>query len=241
MPPRLPLPAYDGSVGLLPASDVDTAFLLERYGITKPTLFKRRDALVANRWVNPSKLANRVYYSPSDVHVMDNVHYWSKGGYNLTEIVAHLRQQDRAYKQGELGTDDDNAFEPLPQDPIDVKADNATTDLVVRGLQTSAKDLQLLGDEFVEKFAKRVGEVVKQALPHDPLKGHDFLSKAADKGYQVTGKMVAEALGYKPASLSRWEKRTEKFGFIVVRIGPGLYKIEHGSGTTATEGKQEAA
>jgi DNA-binding transcriptional MerR regulator len=235
VPPRLPLPAYDGSVGLLPASDVDTAFLLERYGITKPTLFKRRDALVENGWVNPSKLANRVYYSPSDVHVMDNVHYWSKGGYNLTEIVAHLRQQDRAYKQGELGTDDDNAFEPLPQDPIDVKADNATTDLVVRGLQTSAKDLQLLGDEFVEKFAKRVGEVVKQALPHDPLKGHDFLSKAADKGYQVTGKMVAEALGYKPASLSRWEKRTEKFGFIVVRIGAGLYKIEHGAGVTGAE------
>jgi len=42
------------------------------------------------------------------------------------------------------------------------------------------------------RLAKRVGEVVKQALPHDPLKGHDFLSKAADKGYQVTGKMVAD-------------------------------------------------
>ena len=233
MSPRLPLPAYDGNIGPLPANDVDTAYLLERYGITKPTLFKRRDALVENKWVNPSKLANRVYYSASDVHVLDCVHYWSKGGYNLTEIVAHLRQQDRAYKGGEIGEGDDNAFEPLPLDPIDVKAENATTDLVVRGLQTSAKDLQLLGDEFVEKFAKRVGEVVKQALPHDSLKGHDFLSKAADKGYQVTGKMVAEALGYKPASLSRWEKRTEKFGFIVVRIGPGLYKIEHGANQEA--------
>lgn len=226
MAPYRPLPAYDGSVGPLPATDVDATFLLARYGITKPTLFKRRDALVENGWVTLERVGQRVYYSAQDVHLLDCVHYWATRSYNLTEVVNHLRHQESAYKDGGSTREDENAFEPLPLEPIDVKAENSTTELVVRGLQTSAKDLQLLGDEMIEKLAKRVGEAVKQAIPRDVLAAHDFLSKAADKGYLLTGKILAEGLVMKSASISGWDDRTEKHGFLVVRVAKGQYRVE---------------
>jgi hypothetical protein len=229
-----PLPAYDGSVGELPATDVDNNYLLARYGITKPTLFKRRDALVENGWVTPTRVAQRVYYSAQDVHLLDCVHYWATKAYNLTEVIHHLRQQESAYKNGGAALeDDDNAFEPLSSKPIDIRAENSTTDLVVKGLQTSAKDLQLLGEEFVERFAQKVGEAVKQAVPRDVLAGHDFLSRAAEKRYLLTGKILAEGLGLKSASVSGWEDRTEKHGFLVVRVAKGQYRVEHLEGVEA--------
>jgi len=222
-----PLPAYDGSVGELPATDVNNNFLLNRYGITKPTLFKRRDALVDNGWVTPTRVGQRVYYSAQDVHLLDCVHYWATKAYNLTEVIHHLRQQESAYKNGGEGLDDEeNAFEPLPSKPIDVAAENSTSDLVVKGLQTSAKDLQLLGEEFVEKFAQRVGEAVRQAVPRDGLAAHDFLSKAADKKYLLTGKILAEGLGMKSASVSGWDDRMEKHGFLIVRVSKGQYRVK---------------
>jgi hypothetical protein len=217
--PYRPLPAYDGSVGPIPLNDVDTNFLLARYGITKPTLFKRRDALVEGGWVKPTRLANRVYYSGKDVHLLDSVHYWATRAYNLTEIIHHLKQQE-----GGGAEQDENAFEPLLQ--VDVEAVNTTNDLVVSGLKTSARELQVLGDEFVEKFAKRVGEVISQTVPRDALAAHDFLSKAADKKYQLTGKILAEGMGVKNATVSGWSDREEKLGFVIIRVGKGQWKVE---------------
>lgn len=127
------LPAYDGSVGPLPATDADNNFLLQGQGVTKPTLFKRRDALVENGWVNPTRVGQRPYYSSQEIHLLDCVQYWATRSYNLTEILAHLQQQVKAYQAGGGGSDEDNAVEPLPMEPITVRAENTTTDLVVKG------------------------------------------------------------------------------------------------------------
>ena len=218
-----PLPAYDGSIGPLPATDVTNDDLLKRYGITKPTLFKRRDALVENGWVKPQKIGTRVYYSAQDVHLLDCCNYWSKNAYTIPEIVAHLRNENRKFVEDEGETD----WVPVGKDEetIEVSAENSTTDLVVRGLQTSAKDLQMLGDEFVEKFAKRVGEAVKQAVPRDVLAAHDFLSKAADRNYLLTGKILAEGLGYRSSTIHGWDDEVDKFGFRIKRIGKGQWRV----------------
>ena len=225
-----PLPAYDGSVGPLPATDVDNNYLLARYGITKPTLFKRRDALVENKWVTPTKVGQRVYYSSQDVHLMDCVDYWTTNGYNLAEIVVHLRQVVKSYKENP--TDEDNAFDPGPVEPVTVAASNATTDLIVKGLQTSPKDLEALGekllDRLVEKaeimFEKKLKEQ-QRLLPRDTLSGHDFLEKAAEKGYMLTGKILADGLGLKNQTISGWSDRTEKFGFVICRVGKGQWQV----------------
>ena len=109
---------------------------------------------------------------------------------------------------------------------VTVRAENRTTDLVVKGLQTSAKDLQILGEVFVEKFAQRVGEAVKQAVPRDVLVAHDFLSKAAYKKCLLTGKILAEGMGLKSSTINGWGDRTDKFDFVVVRVGKGQWWVE---------------
>ena len=231
-----PLPAYDGSYGPLPANDVGNDDLLSRYGITKPTLFKRRDALVDNGWVNPTKVGPRLYYSPQDVHLLDCCSYWVSKGYSVPEVVAHMKNQEKAYKASERDKRKDpynegweaaeNAFTNADAvGALDVQADNTTTDLVVKGLQTSAKDLQLLGEEFVTKFAKTVGEAVRQAIPRDALAGYDFLAKAAEKGYVLTSKVMAEGTGLKVSTVHGWSNQEDRFGFRITRLGRGNYKV----------------
>jgi len=233
-----PLPAYEGSVGPLPATEVDNNYLLARYSITKPTLFKRRDALVDNGWVTPTRVGQRVYYSSQDVHLMDCVDYWTTNGYNLTEIVVHLKHQVKAYKEDP--TDEENAFEQVPVEPITVSASNTTTDLVVKGLQTSAKDLEALGEKMLDRLVEKAGMMFEKKLkehqrllPRDTLSGHDFLEKAAAKGYMLTGKILADGLGLKNQTVSGWGDRTEKFGFVICRVGKGQWKVEKGKETIA--------
>ena len=231
------MPPYEGSVGPLPATDVDNNYLLARYGITKPTLFKRRDALVENGWVVPQRVGSRVYYVAKDVHLLDSVHYWASNNYSIPEIVQHLRNQEYAYKRGQFDEEDGNAFER--NQTIEVSAENTTTDLVVKGIQTTAKDLQLLGEEFVEKFAQRVGEVVKEAVPRDVLAAHDFLAKAADKKYLLTGAILAQGLGFRNTTISSWGDRTERLGFVIVRAGRGTWRVERMEGEEETKKEGE--
>ena len=229
-----PLPAYDGSYGPLPANDATNDDLMKRYGVTKPTLFKRRDALVENGWVNPTKVGPRLYYSPQDVHLLDNCSYWVSKGYSVPEVVAHMKNQERAYKTSERNSVEhregwdsyDNAFTNADAvGAVDVEADNITTDLVVKGLQTSAKDLQLLGEEFVAKFAKTVGDAVKQAIPRDALAAYDFLAKAAEKGYVLTSKVMSEGTGLKISTIHNWSNQEDRLGFRITRLGRGNYKV----------------
>jgi len=225
-----PLPAYEGSIGPLPATEVDNNYLLARYSITKPTLFKRRDALVENKWVTPTRVGQRVYYSSQDVHLLDSVDYWTTNGYNLAEIVVHLKQVVKSYKENP--TDEDNAFEPGPVEQVTVTARNTTTDLIVKNIQTSPEGLEALSEKLLNQFFERQETLLdkklkeyQRSLPRDTLSGHDFLEKAAAKGYLLTGKILADGLGLKNQTISGWGDRTEKFGFVVCRVGKGQWQV----------------
>jgi hypothetical protein len=229
-----PLPPYDDCYGPLPANDVTNDDLLKRYGVTKPTLFKRRDALVDNKWIAPFKVGPRLYYSPLDVRLLDWCSYWLSKGYTLPEVVAHLKTQAKEYKGDQRGASKDaievdvaeNAFANANAvGAVDVIAENTTTDLVVKGLQTSAQDLQALGEEFLNKVAKTIGEAVKQAIPQDNLSAYDFLAKAADKGYVLTSKVMAAGTGYAVATVHGWGSEEDRYGFRISRLGRGNYKV----------------
>lgn len=66
---------------------------------------------------------------------------------------------------------------------------------------------------------------MKQAVPRNVLAAHDFLSKAPDKKYLLTGRILAEGLGLKNATISGWGDRTEKFGFVIFRVGKGQWRV----------------
>lgn len=207
------LPPYEGAYNPLPTDDSSTEALLKRYRLSKPTFFKRRDALAERGWVKPARVGNRVWYSVRDVFVFDQVAWWQDSGYSLQEVVEHLAQTAEAFDV-ELG------------DTVTVEAESSATELVVKGLNTSAAELSKLGDDFVEKLAKRVGEAVEKAVPRDVLAAHDFLKKAADNNYQLSGRLLAEGLNLKNSTVSGWPDEREVHGFRCSRTGKGQWRVD---------------
>lgn len=216
------LPHYVGAYDPLPEGDSSTEELLKRYRLSKPTFFKRRDAVVENGWVKPTKVGQRVWYTPRCVFVLDQVAWWCDSGYALSEVVEHLQRTAAEFADAQ------------PEHPenydtsttVEVPAETVTTDLVVKGLSTSADDLARLGDDFVEKLAKSVGKAVEKAVPRDVLHVHDFLKKAADNNYKVSGKLLAEGLQLKNSTVSAWPDTREVNGFLCTRVGKGQWKVE---------------
>lgn len=222
------LPAYDRSWGPLPATDVTNDDLLKRYSCTKPTLFKRRDPLVDRGWVKPFKVGPRLYYANEDVMLLDQVSFWASKGYTMPEIVLHLSHE---FKRNGGVDGEVNAFlQPLdvgiPEDAIDVESEGAVTELVVRGLQTSATELEVLGDKVLERLIKGIGQELRKALPQDHLAAHDFLAKAADKDYLLTGKILGEGIGMKAATVANWDNEVEKYGFRIFRVAKGHWRVQ---------------
>ena len=167
-----------------------------------------------------TKVATRVIYKPEAVLLFDQVAWWLKNGYSLGEVVTHLERTVKGFYEGE--------FEPL-HPTLEVTAETTTTDLVVKGLKTGASDLKLLGEELVERLAKKVGEAVSEALPENYLVVYDFLRKASDNEYLLTGKVLSKGLGYSVATVGRWGATKVVFGFLCVRVGrqrQGLWKVE---------------
>ena len=230
MSPFRPLPTYDGSAGPLPATDVDNNYLLARYAITKPTLFKRRDALVENGWVVPGRLGSRVYYSAQDVHLLDCLHYWAKSGHSITEVVNHLKQQEGAYQGGGVDWQAKSKALELPREQaVETAAEKVNGRPVAMGLQTSSKDLLQLGEELAARLVQQVGEAMRVAAPEDALAGHEFLNRAAKQQYLLPGKVLAKGLGLKGASVSGWSERTEKLGFVITRVANGQHRVQRGA------------
>lgn len=223
-----PLPPYNKSYGPLPANDATNDDLLKRYGCTKPTLFKRRDPLVAQRWISPTKIATRIYYSARDVLLLDQCSFWASKGYTIPEIMVHLTNE---FKRNGGVDGETNAFvQPLdfdvPDDAIDIEADSAVTELTVRGLQTTASELGVLSEEFLNKLIKGIGQEFRKAQPQDHLAPLDFLAKASDKGYMLTGKILGDGIQMKASTISNWDDEVVKHGFRIYRVGKGQWRVE---------------
>lgn len=222
------LPPYDRSYGPLPANEATNDDLLNRYSCTKPTLFKRRDPLVERGWIKPFKVGPRLFYAAEDVMLLDQCSFWATRGYTIPEIVLHLSHEFR--RNGGVDGEPNAFVQPLdfdvPGDAIEVESDSTTTELVVRGLQTSASELEVLGDKVLEKLIKGIGQELRKALPQDHLAAHDFLAKAADKDYLLTGKILGEGIGWKASTVANWDNEVEKHGFRIYRVGKGQWRVQ---------------
>lgn len=215
------LPPYNGAYDPLPEGDSSTEELLKRYRLSKPTFFRRRDAVVENGWAKPTKSGHRVWYPPRCVFVLDQVAWWCDSGYSLSEAVEHLQASATEFAKDQSEPDEEYDYPT-----VEVQAETTTTDLVVKGLNTSAADLSKLGDDFIDKLAKSVGKAVEKAVPHDPLHVHDFLKKAAENNYKVSGKLLSEGLRIKNSTVSAWPDTREVNGFLCSRVGKGQWKVE---------------
>jgi len=215
----------------MPATDVTNDDLLKRYSCTKPTLFKRRDPCVDRGWVKPFKVGPRLYYANKDLLVLDQVSFWASKGYTMPEIVLHLTHE---FKRNGGVEGEVNAFvQPLdveiPSNAIDVESEGAVNELVVRSSQISMNELGEMGEKFKEEIRESVRQGAKEGIVEalrDPLAPLNFLAKAAEKEYMLTGKLLGEGIGMKAATVANWDNEVEKYGFRIFRVAKGHWRVQ---------------
>ena len=80
----MPLPPYepDGSLPPLPAEEVTAKVLVDRYGVSKQTLYTRLSAI----GVTGTKLGKQVFFEQSEVYQLDAAHHFLGKGYGLKDL-----------------------------------------------------------------------------------------------------------------------------------------------------------
>ena len=83
------LPPYepDGSLPALPAEEVTAKVLVDRYEVSKQTLYTRLSAI----GVTGTKRGKQVFFNQSEVYQLDAAHYFLSKGYGLKAVsYTHL-------------------------------------------------------------------------------------------------------------------------------------------------------
>ena len=78
------LPPYepDGSLPAIPCEDVTAKILVDRYGVSKQTLYTRLAAI----GVTGTKRGKQVFFDQSEVYQLDAAHFFLSKGYGLKDL-----------------------------------------------------------------------------------------------------------------------------------------------------------
>lgn len=106
---------------------------------------------------------------------------------------------------------------------VDVKATPIRQpDTVASTAQTSASNgFELLADAIAEAVRR-----VSSDKPTSPLQVHRDLAEAAERGYVLSTKQLAQILGQSNSSLHGWNRETVRHGFTFVRDGVGKFRVK---------------
>ena len=198
------LPPYepDGSLPAIPVEDVTAKILVDRYGVSKQTLYTRLSAI----GVTGTKRGKQVFFDQSEVYQLDAAHYFLGKGYGLKDLKGSCDSFD-------VGTVEEDT---LPSTP---KADpSGVTELVIAPQQ--------------ERVVMALTASIREALattnpptPKDPLLSYRQLQEASDQKYQLTSQSLREILGVAQSTINSFAGVVSRNGFTLKRVGPGKWRV----------------
>ena len=198
------LPPYtpDGSLPLIPPEGCIAKDLMERYGVSKQTLYTRIKAV----GVTGSKKGKVVIFSSADVYQLDACHQRLGQNYTLKDI------QDA---RDDFYTDS----EPF----VDITADSSVSP---NHEQTELSIPKHRADVFA------LTQAIKDAIvattpppPTDPLAPYRMLRESCNEKYQLTSQSLREILGLSQSTINSWDKEVQRNGFLLRRVGPGKWRV----------------
>ena len=199
------LPPYepDGSSPPIPAEEVTAKHLVERYEVSKQTLYTRLSAI----GVTGSKRGKQVFFSQSEVYQLDAAHFYLGKGYGLKD----LRGQCGEYDGG-------------PDSVVDVSTPISDLD------HSSQKELVLAPqqEKVVLTLASAVQDALRATFPQperDPLRSYRLLEEASEKRYQLTSQSLREILSVAQSTINSWSSEVRRNGFILKRVGAGKWRV----------------
>ena len=196
------LPPYepDGSLPAIPCEDVTAKILVDRYGVSKQTLYTRLAAI----GVTGTKRGKQVFFDQSEVYQLDAAHFFLSKGYGLKDL-----------KDARLDVDVENMDQ---EDSIPSVPNTDRTELVIAPQQERV--VMALTASIREALA-----TTNPPTPKDPLLSYRQLQEASDQKYQLTSQSLREILGVAQSTINSWSGTVSRNGFTLKRVGPGKWRI----------------
>jgi hypothetical protein len=198
----MPLPPYepDGSFPI-PDHDLTAKDLVDRYGVSKQTLYTRLSAI----GVTGSKRGKQVWFDQSEVFRLDAAHHYLGIGYGLKDL------------KEACGSFDADAVEV--DAPLHASASVPTqTELVIAPQQ----------ERVVMALTTAVRQALEATQPapvRDPLRSYRLLQEASDQKYQLTSQSLREILEVAQSTINSWSAEVSRNGFLLKRVGPGKWRV----------------
>ena len=194
------LPPYepDGSLPALPAEEVTAKVLVDRYEVSKQTLYTRLSAI----GVTGTKRGKQVFFNQSEVYQLDAAHYFLSKGYGLKDLKSASVSFDA----------DSDSGSPNINPPTDV------TELVIAPQQ----------ERVVMALTASIREALQSTTPpppRDPLLAYRQLQEAFEQKYQLTSQSLREILGVAQSTVNSWSSTVSRNGYILKKVGAGKWRV----------------
>ena len=197
------LPPYepDGSLPELPAEDVTAKVLVDRYDVSKQTLYTRLSAI----GVTGVKRGKQVFFNQSEIYQLDAAHYFLSKGYGLKD-----------HKDASVSFDDETSDSGSPQTASSSPKD--VTELVIAPQQ----------ERVVMALTASNREALQSTTPpppRDPLLAYRQLQEAFEQKYQLTSQSLREILGVAQSTVNSWSSTVSRNGYILKKVGAGKWRV----------------
>lgn len=214
-----------------PTRDLSVEDLKARYGISKQTLYARKNAAQ----VVGKHIKGRTFFTPEEVWCLDQVAAFVERGLTLTQIEKQVREW-----KVEEGEPDLRPGQPEPDlQPLHAPPQNAYTVGVPPApdseAETAAKATALAkfaereeqAHQLARAFTTAVGQALQdtQQVVADPLRTHRLLAEAAREEWVLSATQLAEVCGVGRATITGWRPSTVKCGFLLTAVSDGLWEV----------------
>lgn len=200
----MPLPPYepDGSLPPLPTEEVTAKILIDRYGVSKQTLYTRLGAI----GVTGTKRGKQVFFEQSEVYQLDAAHHFLGKGYGLKDLKNNCGSYDVE------AVDTGQTVASIPH------ANNKITELVIAPQQ----------ERVVMALTASIREALALTNPppqRDPLRAYRMLQEASEQKYQLTSQSLREIMEVAQSTINSWPAVVSRNGFTFQRIAPGRWRV----------------
>ena len=196
------LPPYepDGSLPALPAEEVTAKVLVDRYEVSKQTLYTRLSAI----GVTGTKRGKQVFFNQSEVYQLDAAHYFLSKGYGLKDL-----------KSASVSFDSDST-DSGSGSPSPINSD--VTELVI------APQQERVGMALTASIREALQSTTPPP-PRDPLLAYRQLQEAFEQKYQLTSQSLREILGVAQSTVNSWSSTVSRNGYILKKVGAGKWRV----------------
>lgn len=219
-----------------PTGDLSVEDLKARYGISKQTLYVRKNAAR----ITGKRIRGKTYFTPEDIWCLDQVATFIERGMTMPQIEKLVGE----WEAGKAGKDIGVSGQPEPD--LQVLA-SPPFDAMSVGVPP-APDADAEGTErnnALAKFAEReeqahqlarafttaVGQALQdtQQVVADPLRTHRLLAEAAREEWVLTNAQLGDICGVSHVTISGMKPSALRCGYVLTSIGMSMWEVRKAS------------